>query len=126
MARTKIQLNYLVYDATDSVGYVAPTPTNITADGITVEKAFAGKDDSVKLVVTNSGEADGTMTIKAGDKQNACLGDSTIALGAGEETIVAPLRDMARYEKADGSIDIDFSDSFSGTIYAIAEKAGLE
>ena len=127
MARDEIELNYLVYDATDSVGSVAPTPQTVTvANGITLKKAFAGKDNSVKIIVNNTANADATMTIKAGEKQNACLGDSVVALASGKATIVAPLRDMARYEKADGSIDIDFSTGFTGTIFAVAEKAGLQ
>ena len=127
MARDEITLNYLTYDATDSVGYVCPTPQAVTqANGIKLKKAFAGKDNSVKIIIENTDSSnDHTLTIKAGEKQNACLGDSTVALKKSATTIVAPLRDMARYERADGSIYLDFSSGFTGNIYAVAEKAGL-
>lgn len=126
MARDEISLHYMTYDATDSVGSAQITEQAVTpANGIKLKNAFAGKDNSVKIIVENTASTDATMTIKAGDKQNAILGDSVIVLTANSKTVVSPIRDMARYEKADGSIDIDFSTGITGKIYAVAEKAGL-
>lgn len=126
MARDKIQLNYYKYDKTDRAGSVAVTPkTVVQSNGITLEQAFAGKDNSVVLHVTNSGSADSTVTIKAGEKQNANLGDLIISAPKGTETAIVLNRDMASFEKVDGSVDIDFATGFAGTIYATAEKAGL-
>ena len=126
MARDEITLHYMTYDVTDSVGTAAITKQTVTqANGIKLNNAFAGKDNSVKIIVENTASTDGTMTIKAGEKQNAILGDSTIALKKNATTVVAPLRDMARYENKDGSINLDFSTGFTGSIYAVAEKAGL-
>lgn len=126
MARDEITLHYMTYDVSDSVGSAAITKQTVTqANGIKLNNAFAGKDNSVKIIVENTASSDGTMTIKAGEKQNAILGDSTIALKRNATTVVAPLRDMARYENKDGSINLDFSSGFTGSIYAVAEKAGL-
>lgn len=125
MARDAINIQYLKYDATDSVGSIEIAEQEVNqTNGIVLKNAFACKDNSLKIVVVNSGEAS-SMTIKAGDKQNAILGDSTVVLGANKTTVVAPYRDMARYEKADGSIDLDFAAGFTGKIYAVGEKAGL-
>ena len=35
------------------------------------------------------------------------------------------LQDLARFERADGSMDLDFDNTFSGTIYAVAKWAGV-
>ncbi len=127
MARDKIKLNYYKYDKTDRAGSVAVTPHTVTqANGITLKNAFAGKDNSVVLHVTNSStSADSTVTIKAGEKQNASLGDLIIPAPKGTEVAIVLNRDMASFEKLDGSVDIDFATGFTGTIYATAEKAGL-
>ena len=127
MARDKIQLNYYKYDKTDRAGSVAVTPQTVTqANGITLEHAFAGKDNSVVLHVTNSStSADSTVTIKAGEKQNSNLGDLIIPAPKSAEVAIVLNRDMASFEKLDGSVDIDFATGFTGTIYATAEKAGL-
>ena len=124
MARDKITVNNYTYEATDSVGVVAITPQTVTqANGIEIEKAFANKDNSLVVTVNNTGSAS-TMVVKAGQKQNAIMGDCTIALASGVNE-VALNRDMARFENIDGSVYIDFGSGFTGTIYACAEKAGL-
>ena len=51
------------------------------------------------------------------------LGDIVIELPAGVSAI--QLQDLSRFEKADGSIDLDFAEGFSGTIFAIAKWAGV-
>ena len=124
MARDKITVKNYTYEATDSVGVVAITPQTVSqANGIEIEKAFACKDNSLIVTVDNTGSGS-TMIIKAGEKQNACLGDCTIALASGINE-VALNRDIARFERKDGSVYIDFASGFTGTIYACAEKAGL-
>lgn len=124
MARDKITVKNYTYEATDSVGVVAIAPQTVTqANGIELSKAFSVKDNSLVVIVDNTGSAS-TMIIKAGEKQNASLGDCTIALDAGINA-VALNRDMARFENVDGSVYIDFGAGFTGTICAVAEKAGL-
>lgn len=127
MSRDEITVQNPTYDTTDSVGSVKVTKTTVTqANGIKLKNAYAGKDNSLKIVIDNTyATSDSTLTIKAGDKQNKSLGDATVALTKSAVTVVAPIRDMARFEKSDGSIDLDFSTGFTGTIYAVAEKAGL-
>ena len=126
MARDEISLQYMTYDATDSVGSADITKQTVTqANGIKLNNALACKDNSVKIIVENTATSDCTLTLKAGEKQNGILGDSVIALKQSAVTVTAPLIDMARYENKDGSINIDFSESFTGTIFAVAEKAGL-
>ena len=64
------------------------------------------------------------ITIKAGDAYpNSMLGDIVIELPAGTSAI--QLQDLSRFEKADGSIDLDFAEGFDGTIYAVAKWAGV-
>lgn len=131
MARDEISLQLPTWDVTDSVGVIDITKQAVTqANGIKLKNAFAGKDNSCKIIIENTtGEdttpADSTCTIKAGEKQNASLGDSTVALKKSAVTVISLVRDMARYERNDGSIYIDFATGFTGNIYAIAEKAGL-
>ena len=126
MARDKIQVQTMIYDATDSVGSVAITKQAVTqANGIEIENAYAEKDNSLKIIVENTANSASTLTIKAGDKQNAILGDSIIALAASGVTVISPIRDGARFERTDGSIYIDFGTGFTGNIYAVGEKAGL-
>lgn len=131
MTRDAITVQTMTYDATDSVGSVAVTKQAVTqANGIEIQNAFAEKDNSLKIIIENTttsgnAAAASTVTIKAGEKQNAKLGDSIIALGAGETVVISPIRDMARYERNDGSIYLDFGSGFTGNIYAIGEKVGL-
>lgn len=131
MARDKIQIQTMTYDATDSAGSVAVTKQAVTqANGIEIEKAYSEKDNSLKIIIENtttvsSAAADSTVIIKAGEKQNAKLGDLTIALGAGKTVVISPIRDGARFERNDGSIYLDFGSGFTGNIYAVGEKAGL-
>ena len=126
MARDKIQVQTMIYDVTDSVGSVAIIKQALTqANGIEIENAYNEKDNSLKIIVENTANSASTLTIKAGDKQNAILGDSIIALTASSVTVISPIRDGARFERTDGSIYLDFSTGFTGNIYAVGEKAGL-
>lgn len=132
MARDSINLQYVVYDATDSVGSKTITKQAVTqANGIKLADAFKAKDNSVVIYVENTySGANSTLTIKAGEKQNAKLGDLNVPLtkastAGNPVTEVRINRDMARFERKDGSIYLDFSASFTGNIWATAEKAGL-
>lgn len=125
MTRDKINLQYLKYDDTDSIGITTIEKQAITAsNGIELQKAFACKDNSLAIVIENTGSSDGTLTILAGDMQNMHLGNSNITVPQNSTSTIR-MRDVARYEHKDGSVYFDFSESFTGNIYAIAEKAGL-
>jgi len=132
MARDSINLQYVVYDNTDSVGSRTITKQAVTqANGIKIADVFKAKDNSVVIYVENTySGANSTATVKAGEKQNAKLGDLNVPLSkattAGAAvTEIRINRDMARFERKDGSIYVDFSTSFTGNIWATAEKAGL-
>lgn len=127
MARDSINLQYFTYDATDSIGVVVIEKKAITvANGIELKNAFAGKDNSIDILIENTAGADNTFTVKAGEKQNAQLGLSNVPIPAGRTVAIDLMRDMARYERADGSVYIDFGTGFTGNIYAIAKRAGLK
>ena len=64
------------------------------------------------------------LTVKSGDAYpNSMLGDIVIELPKGISAI--QIQDLSRFEKADGSIDLDFAQGFAGTIFAIAKWAGV-
>lgn len=127
MARDSINLQHFIYDETDSVGTITITKQAVNvANGIEIKKAFAGKDNSVEILIENSSNADSVVTIKAGQKQNALLGDSHVTIGTGKTVALDLMRDMARYERADGSVYLDFATGFTGNVYAIARRAGLK
>lgn len=127
MTRDAINLQYVTYDVTDSVGSKAITKQPVTqANGIAINNAFKAKDNSVVITIeTTYSSADCTLTIKAGEKQNAALGDGNVTLKKSAVTEIRLNRDMARFERADGSIYLDFSSGFTGNIWVTAEKAGL-
>jgi len=132
MARDEITLQYVTYDKTDSVGSKKIAKQAVTqANGIELKNAFAAKDNSVVVHIENTyTSADSTLTIKAGEKQNAKLGDCNVVLAkavtAGAViTEVRLNRDMARFERKNGSVYLDFSSGFTGNIWVTAEKAGL-
>ena len=127
MARDEISLQYVTYDKSDSAGSATITKQTVTqANGICIKNAFAGKNNSLVVTIDNTyATADSTLTVKAGEKQNKGLGDLTVPMTKSKITEIRLNRDMARFERKDGSIYLDFSTSFTGTIYATAEKAGL-
>lgn len=126
MARDTMNLQYFTYDATDSVGVVNIIKQDITENGIEIKNAFAGKDNSVDILIENTSGTDKEVILKAGEKQNALLGDANVPVANGEAIALDLMRDMARYERADGTIHIDFEAGFAGKIYAIARRAGLK
>lgn len=125
MTRDSIDLQYLVPDATDRVCAKKITKQAVTqANGIEIKKALAGKDNSCRVYIENTGSAS-TATIKAGEKQNACLGDYALTLPASSLVAFDIVRDGAAFERKNGSIYIDFASGFTGNIWADAVVAGL-
>ena len=125
MTRDAITLQYLAPDITDSVCSKAITKQSVTqANGIEIKNALAGKDNSCRVYIENTGSASEAY-IKAGEKQNACMGDHTLTLAASAITAFDIVRDNARFERKDGSIYIDFASGFTGNIWADAVVAGL-
>jgi len=125
MTRDKINVQYPTLDHTESVANIGITKQTVTvANGVTVVDAFSNKNNSLFIVVENDDDAKSSMTVKAGEAYpNSMLGDITIEIPAGVSAI--QIQDLARFEKADGSIDLDFATGFDGSIYAIAKWAGV-
>ena len=125
MTRDKIDVQYPVLDHTESVANIAIEKKTVTAaNGITIKDAFSNKNNSLFIIIDNTGNASSLLTVKAGDAYpNSMLGDIVIELAKGVSAI--QLQDLSRFQKSDESIDLDFATGFTGTIYAVAKWAGV-
>jgi len=123
MTRDIINVQYPALDHSESVANIAITQTTVVpANGITIADAFSNKNNSLFIVIDAS--AASKLTVKAGEAYpNSMLGEIVIELPAGVSAI--QLQDLSRFEKTDGSIDLDFATGFSGTIFAVAKWAGV-
>ena len=124
MTRDIINVQYPTLDHTESVANICIEKTDVVpANGITIEDAFSNKNNSLFIVIDNAA-SESLLTVKAGEAYpNSMLGDIVIELPAGTSAI--QLQDLSRFEKADGGIDLDFAEGFTGTIYAVAKWAGV-
>lgn len=122
--RDIINVQYPTLEHTESVANICiKTQAVVPANGVTIEDAFSNKNNSLFIVIENN-SADSLLTVKSGDAYpNSMLGDIVIELPKGISAI--QLQDLSRFEKTDGSIDLDFANGFDGTIYAIAKWAGV-
>ena len=124
MSRDIINVQYPTLDHTESVANICIEKTDVNVEsGVTIAEAFSNKNNSLFIVIENTA-SESLLTVKAGDAYpNSMLGDIVIEIPAGTSAI--QLQDLSRFEKADGSIDLDFAEGFVGTIYAIAKWAGV-
>ena len=124
MARDIINVQYPTLEHTESIANICIEKTDVVVEnGVTIEEAFSNKNNSLFIVIENTA-SESLLTVKAGDAYpNSMLGDIVIELPEGTSAI--QLQDLSRFEKADGSIDLDFAEGFVGTIYAIAKWAGV-
>ena len=125
MARDIIDVHYPVLDSTESVSNIAVTAKSVTvANGIKIRDAFSNRNDSLFIIVTTTTSGGSQVTIKAGEAYpNSMLGDIAITVPQGTSAI--QIQDLARFQKADDSIELDFASGFVGTIYAVAKWAGV-
>lgn len=125
MTRDSINVQYPVLDHSESIANIGITKkTVVVANGITIADAFSNKNNSLFIVVQNDGASSSAMTVKAGDAYpNSMLGDITIEIPVGVSAI--QVQDLARFEKSNGSVDLDFATGFNGSIYAVAKWAGV-
>ena len=125
MTRDKIDVQYPVLDHSESVANIAITQQAVTvANGITIKEAFSNKNNSLFIVIDNTANASSLLTVKAGDAYpNSMLGDIVIELPKGVSAI--QLQDLSRFQKSDESIDLDFAEGFTGSIFAVAKWAGV-
>ena len=124
MTRDIINVQYPTLDHTESVANIGITASKVTqANGVTIADAFSNKNNSLFIIINNTA-TESLLTVKAGDAYpTSMLGDIVIELPAGISAI--QLQDLSRFEKSDGSIDLDFATGFTGNIYAIAKWAGV-
>ena len=124
MSRDIINVQYPTLDHTESVANICIEKTDVNVEsGVTIAEAFSNKNNSLFIVIENTA-SESLLTVKAGDAYpNSMLGDIVIEIPAGTSAI--QLQDLSRFEKADGSIDLDFAEGFVGTIYAVAKWAGV-
>ena len=125
MERKVIEVQYPVLDHSESIANISVRETPVTPDeGITIKDAFSNKNNSLFIVIKNTSGKSSLLTVKAGDAYpNSMLGDIVIELP--KETSAIHLQDLSRFQKSDESIDLDFGEGFTGTIYAIAKWAGV-
>ena len=125
MTRDIIEVQYPTLEHTESVANICIEKQPVLpVNGITIAEAFYNKNNSVFIVIENDASTASLLTVKAGDAYpNSMLGDIVIELPAGTSAI--QLQDLSRFEKADGSIDLDFEKDFNGSIYAVAKWAGV-
>lgn len=125
MTRDIINVQYPTLDHTESVANICITKNTVIPDnGITITEAFSNKNNSLFIVIENEGGTGSLLTVKSGDAYpNSMLGDIVIQLPVGVSAI--QLQDLSRFEKSDGSINLDFETDFDGSIYAIAKWAGV-
>ncbi len=125
MARDIINVQYPTLDHTESVANIGIEKKDVVQEnGITIKEAFANKNNSLFVVIDTTTSSSSLLTVKAGDAYpNSMLGDIVIELPTGVSAI--QIQDLSRFEKADGSIDLDFAKGFEGTIFAIAKWAGV-
>ena len=124
MTRDIIDVQYPVLDHTESVANIVIEKQTVNqAKGITIREAFSNKNNSLFIIIETT-SSDSLLTVKAGDAYpNAMLGDLVIELPKGVSAI--QLQDLSRFQKSDESIDLDFAEGFTGTVFAIAKWAGV-
>ena len=118
MTRDVIKVQCPLLDHTESVANIGIDNKEVTGK-IKIEDAFSNSNNSLFIVIENKNENNELLTVEAGDAYpNSMLGDIGIELPSGTSAI--RLQDLSRFEKTDGSLDLDFSEGFKGTIFAIA------
>lgn len=115
MARTAVTPAQLVSETV-----VAPTSTTINStlvtNGVTIAAAHFGH---ILIRVANSDTNPHNLIIRAGTDLTPVwrkgLGDLTVAVSASATGEMPPI-ESARYKQSDGSLSIDFSTGFTGTL----------
>lgn len=127
MARDNITVIKPEIDRSASIEVATVTATTVNqANGICVVDAFDNKNNSLQITVTNTASSASTVTFVAGGHYpNSCLGDLTATVDASTTTVIM-IQDLSRFEDKDGNLNIDFGTGFTGSIYAVAKRAGLE
>ena len=125
MTRDSIDVQYPVLDHSESVANIGITTKSVVvANGIKIKDAFSNRNDSLFIIINTTTSGGSLLTVKAGNAYpNSMLGDLVIELPEG--TAAIQIQDLARFQKTDDSIDLDFGTGFVGSIYAVAKCAGV-
>ncbi len=126
MVRDLINVQYPLIEDTQSVASVEVDKTTVSDEnGITVKNAFANKNNTLFVFITNNGESDAEVTFLSGNMYpNSILGNLVQTVPASSVTAFQ-FQDAARFENKDGSLNVDFEEGFSGDIFAIAKPTSL-
>lgn len=121
MARDAVAITALASGAATAT----PVGTTITpANGANI--AAVGDTNRLVVRVTNTAGAEHTVTFKAGTSNPPAvrkgLGDLAIPVAASGDVMV--ILESARFEKPDGSIDVDYETGFTGKISAVRVPKG--
>jgi hypothetical protein len=65
-----------------------------------------GQDEKVALYVKNTDAAQVTVTVKAGTGIRSAIGDLSVNVAAGAETVIGPLDSMRFKERATGKVTV--------------------
>jgi len=124
MTRDIINVQYPTLEHTESIANICIEKFDIVSEnGITIAEAFSNKNNSLFIIIENTTSVS-LLTVKSGDAYpNSMLGDIVIEIPSGTSAI--QLQDLSRFEKSDGSIDLDFAEGFNGSIFAVAKWAGV-
>lgn len=127
MATDKITISYPSPDSTDSLQILLDPITHELVGGndVNIENAFKCKDNTLTVIIYNTGEQDATATFRKGVYQNAVLGDLSVSVEAGK-TVIVKVENPSRFEQADSSLTIGFSSGMVGNLLVFGKKAGLQ
>ena len=127
MARDKIEIQLAVIENTadyDVATLTVAPHTVVVENGVELANAFECMRNTMAITINNTAGGDATLTFLAGGHYpNAMKGDMTKAVPAGVTEL--RIQDPSRFVNKDGSLLIDFSDSFAGTIYATGKPTGV-
>ena len=122
-ARTNLPVTALTTNATTAISTTAVDQTN----GMNIVLASTAipsvaTTENLILAVDNTAAGAHNFILRAGASNppafRSGLGDLTLAVGATTTLYIGPF-DYARFVQTDGSLNIDFSASFAGTIQAL-------
>ena|SRR5579862_3734652 len=123
MARTNLPVTALTANGATAISTTAVDQTNgMNCQLASEAMPAAGNSEQLVLVVDNTDSASHNFILRAGASNppafRAALGDLTIAVAATTTKYLGPF-EWARFCQSDGSLNIDFSSGFAGTIQAL-------
>ena len=125
MTKDLIYVQYPTTDETQSVSSAKIVKSTVDPDnGVTIKGALANKNNTLVVLVENDGSASNITFVAGNVYPNAMLGSLTQPV-SGESITAFQIQDPSRFERKDGSIDLEFDSGFTGSIYAVAKSTAL-